>query len=155
MSDKDVALAGFSDRESAWAQESRDLGRQLLTIYAGTSEVTPNALDTAFRRWKADDVAQRPADNVVACGLGILFGDYVIAHRGGDWRMQTDAYGTDAVVVGPANVKLFPVASVSKRMAPDNGDIAFFKPIWASLPPAHLPDPTPPVPWWRRLLGRP
>lgn len=134
------SIAPPGPRDLAWLDKARGLGRELLAFYANTTEPTPANLDAAFRAWKADHSADRAPDHIVAGGLGVLFGDYVVAQRGSRWMLVSDSQRKDLAVVSPAGLEIYPVAAVWKRIDPQNEDISFFGPIWQLLGEAqHSP----------------
>lgn len=127
------SMAPPGPRDLAWLDKARGVGRELLAFYAKTTEPTPANLDAAFRAWKADRSADRAPDHIVAGGLGVLFGDYVVAQRGSRWMLVSDSQRKDLAVVSPAGLEIYPVAAVWKRIDPDSEDISFFEPIWKLL----------------------
>ena len=116
--------------EVEWLAKADDVGRKVLSYYAKTTEVTPKTLDAAFRNWKADTSSKRAPDRVIAEGLGVLFGNYVLKRKVASWVIVTDGFGTDFAIRSPAGKELYPISSVWKRIDPKDDDLNFFEPIW-------------------------
>lgn len=115
-----------------WMAKAERVGQQLLERYAHTKEVSPSNLDVAFRNWKADS-AKRSSDHLVAEGLGVLFGNYVVKHKAASWVVVTDDRGTALAVRSRDGGQIYPIESVWKRIDPQNDDMNFFEPIWSAV----------------------
>jgi hypothetical protein len=126
--------------EIAWLANANDVGLKVLAFYANTSEVTPKNLDAAFANWKNDRSSRRAPDQVIAEGLGTVFGNFVVKHKQADWAVVTDSFGTDLAVRSPTGKELYPISSVWKRTDPKDGDINFFEPIWTLIAEKELVD---------------
>lgn len=120
-------------RDKQWISKTEKLGLEVLGFYAGTSDVTPNSLDVAFRKWKSDKTRDRAPDNVVATGLGVLFGNYIVKRKDCRWVVVTDKFGTELALRAPNGSEVYPINAVWKRIDPENEDVNFFEPIWTSV----------------------
>jgi hypothetical protein len=114
-------------------KKAERVGQQLLERYGRTRQVSPKSLDVAFRNWKADGSVLRAPDQLVAEGLGVLFGNFVVKRKVASWVVVTDERGTALAVRGPDGGQIYPIDSVWKRIDPQNDDINFFEPIWTTV----------------------
>ncbi|MDX1489256.1 MAG: DUF3806 domain-containing protein [Acidiferrobacterales bacterium] len=119
--------------DKQWIEKTERLGLEILDFYAGTSDATPETLDAAFRKWKSDETQDRAPDDVVATGLGVLFGNYIVERKDCRWVVVTDKFGTELAVRAPDGSEVYPINAVWKRIDPANEDINFFEPIWTSV----------------------
>ncbi|WP_431274675.1 DUF3806 domain-containing protein [Variovorax ureilyticus] len=126
--------------EVAWLANASDVGLRVLAFYANTSEVTPRNLDAAFTSWKSDRSSRRAPDQVVAEGLGTVFGNLVVKHKQADWAVVTDSFGTELAVRSSTGKELYPISSVWKRIDPKDGDINLFEPMWTLIADKELVD---------------
>jgi|GEM_PF-6608519 len=53
-----------------------------------------------------------PATSAEAEGLGVLFGDVLVATHGMRWGVLTDAYGTALIVAHESTATAFPIETV-------------------------------------------
>ena len=125
--------------EIAWLANANDVGLKVLAFY-NTSEVTPKNLDAAFASWKIDRSSQRAPDQVIAEGLGTVFGSVVVKHKQADWAVVTDSFGKNLAVRSPTGKEPYPISSAWKRIGPKDGDINFFEPIWTLIAEKELVD---------------
>lgn len=108
-------------------------GYEVLSWYNKSREVSPESLDSAFKKWKLDKSADRAPDKLVASGLGSLFGKYINERKKCRWVVVTDSFGTELALISNRGMEIYPINSVWKRIDPENKDINFFEPIWTTI----------------------
>jgi len=120
----------INETDKQWLSKSESIGYEVLSWYANTNEVTPDNLDKTFQAWKVDSSENRAPDAVVATGLGVLFGNYIIKNKNAKWMVVNDNYGTEIAVISANGYETYPVNAVWKRIEPDNEELKFFEPIY-------------------------
>ncbi len=116
--------------EHAWLRQQRESLAQQLKAAAikprpGTRPLDP--CDDLIRAWHAAPVPQRPDANALVLAVGVALGDALAKELGLEWKIITDAFGTDmglwhVPASGKAgNIILSPTHSVAKQFA-DNPD---------------------------------
>jgi len=116
-----------------WIESSIKNGYQVINWYIKSNEVTPANLDKAFNVWKADTSDNRAPEGLVASGLGILFGQYVIEHKKASWVIVVDEqHGENLALVSDHGAEVYPIGEVWLRIDPKNEDKSFFEPIWTT-----------------------
>lgn len=138
--DAERSVRELNGEEQQWLEQSVHVGLEVLAYYADTEDVSPTSLDVAFRNWKSDATESRAPDTVVASGLGVLFGNYIVARKDSSWVVVSDSFGTDLAIRSPEGQEMYPITSVWKRIDPDSGDINFFEPIWTLVAGRELND---------------
>ncbi len=130
MNTPDRVVKELGAPDKAWLEKSRVMGRELLSYYANESVVNPQNLDKAFQKWKQDHTENRAPDEIVANGLGTLFGDYIVEHKICRWAIVTDKLGTELAIISSTGSEVYPINTIWKRIDPSDSDISFFEPIW-------------------------
>jgi hypothetical protein len=120
----------INETDKQWLSKSESIGYEVLSRYANTNEVTPDNLDKAFQAWKMDTSEDRVPDSVIASGLGVLFGNYIIKNKNAKWMVVNDSYGTEIAVISANGYETYPVNAVWKRIEPNNEELKFFEPIY-------------------------
>jgi hypothetical protein len=120
----------INETDKQWLIMSESIGYEVLSKYANTNEVTPDNLDKAFQAWKMDTSEDRVPDSVIASGLGVLFGNYIIKNKNAKWMVVNDSYGTEIAVISANGYETYPVNAVWKRIEPNNEELKFFEPIY-------------------------
>src|SRR5690554_2653291 len=128
MTLKDIAAESID-----WFESTRSNGKRVLVIYAKTEVITPNSLDDAFNAWKLTEGTGKVSDMVIAYGLGVLSGDFIISEAGGAWKETTDGLGSGLAIQLKNGVVAYPIDSVLKRIPPNEYELSFFEPIWRSM----------------------
>tara|TARA_R110000764_G_scaffold61741_2_gene131531 strand:- start:23821 stop:24282 length:462 start_codon:yes stop_codon:yes gene_type:complete len=137
--EREKVIRELVQQDIEWLSQSEKYGYDVLDWYIKSKEVTPENLDKAFNIWKIDKTEDRAPDNIVAQGLGVLFGNYVIKHKQARWVIVTDSFGTDIALLSPNEAEAYPVSSVWKRIDPENEDINFFEPLYSIVINEHFP----------------
>lgn len=128
-----MTLIDISSDKTEWFETTRKNGKRVLVIYAKTEVVTPNSLDDAFNAWKQTEETSKAPDIVIAYGLGVLFGDYIISEIGGSWKETTDGLGSGLAIELKNGMVAYPIDSILKRIPPNEYELTFFEPIWHSI----------------------
>ncbi|TGK96257.1 DUF3806 domain-containing protein [Leptospira brenneri] len=123
----------LNPKDSEWLERSNKIGYDILDWYNKNKELNPGTLDSAFQKWKSDKTDNKAPENLVAVGLGSLFGKYIKDHKRCRWVVVTDSFGTDFALLNETGSELYPINSVWKRIDSSNQDISFFEPIWTSV----------------------
>jgi|SRR5690606_38981797 len=137
--EQEKIIRELASKDIEWLSQSEKYGYDVLDWYIKSKEVTPENLDKAFNNWKLDKSDDRAPDNIIAHGLGVLFGNYVIEHRQARWVIVTDNFGTDLALLSPNGAEAYPISSVWKRIDPENEDINFFEPLYSIVINEHFP----------------
>lgn len=128
-----MTLKDISTEKAYWFETTRKNGKKALVIYAKTEIVTPDSLDDAFNTWKVADESKRATELIIAYGLGVLFGDFIISKIGGSWKETTDGLGSGLAIELKNGMVAYPIDSILKRIPPNEHEISFFEPIWHSI----------------------
>ncbi len=108
--------------ELAWLQSQRDA----IPVLAAAVAATPvradsvEAADNLIRAWHALPETCRPDANQIVNAAGVALGDALAADLRLEWKIITDAYGTELGLWwtnGRASVILAPTHSVAKQFA--------------------------------------
>jgi len=121
-------------KTEAWINASYEKGLEVIRYYinANLEDLTPEILDKAFIKWKADTTDDKAPDDWIVDGLGTLFGKYIIENLDGKWAIEDDNE-RHLIVIISAETKTYPIHSVSKRANPLSDEINFFSSIWSVL----------------------
>lgn len=133
MENQERKIRELNPKDIEWLDRSNKIGYDVLDWYNKNKELNPRTLDTAFKKWKSDKTDNKAPENIVAVGLGSLFGKYIKDHKKCRWVVVTDSFGTDFSLINETGSEVYPINSVWKRMDPNNKDINFFEPIWTSV----------------------
>lgn len=108
-----------------------DIAKKVGLLYGEEAYLTPEQLDLAWVR--VDPAPDNPVEELFAAYLfGFPLGEYLVQRCGMSWCSFTDAEGTSlAVHHERAEVTAFPIASVQKRLMPN--DPPFFKAVVATV----------------------
>ena len=125
----------INQEDRHWIEESMGKGVAICEKYLNCqlNEISLEQLDYVFQKWKTDQDVNKPDDEAVASGLGALFGEYVVSQKIGKWIVVTDSYGTDLSVEAFNGTQIYPINAVWKRIDPENLDLSFFEPIYATI----------------------
>ncbi|WP_165782212.1 DUF3806 domain-containing protein [Leptospira brenneri] len=133
MNHSERKVRELNAKDSEWLERSNTIGYDILDWYNKNKELNPRTLDAAFQKWKLDKTDNKAPENLIAVGLGSLFGKYIKDHKKCRWAVITDSFGTDFALVSETGSEVYPINSVWKRIDPSNQDINFFEPIWTSV----------------------
>lgn len=136
---EEKVIRELESKDIEWLSRAEKYGYDVLDWYIKSNEVTPESLDKAFNVWKLDLSDNRAPDKIIANGLGILFGNYVIKHKHARWVIITDNFGTDIALLSSNGAEAYPINSVWKRIDPENEDINFFEPLYNFVINEHFP----------------
>jgi hypothetical protein len=126
-------LVNISPEKEDWFSTPRSNGMKLLINYASTDMVTPENLDIAFNNWSESVSDKKPAEVVIGYGLGVLFGDYMIAQAGGKWMAAAADQDFELAILFDNGAVAYPIDSVWKRMPKNADEVSFFEPIWNAI----------------------
>jgi len=128
------SAANLTRAEVAWLQRQRDAIPTLAAAVAATpAPADPvEAADTLIRAWHALPESCRPDANEIVNVAAVALGDALAAKLGLEWKIITDAFGTDLGLWwtnGRGNIVLAPTHSVAKKFAgnPDGFVAALLK----------------------------
>jgi hypothetical protein len=119
----------LSKAEHAWLQEQRDALASLARAAAIPPSDPLRTTDALIRWWHQQPDSARPDPNGIVNAAGVVLGDALATACNLEWKIITDAYGTDLGLWRAAgNIVLSPTHSVAKRFAdcPDGFVAALF-----------------------------
>jgi Domain of unknown function (DUF3806) len=127
-----------NEAELDWIGAHLATARWLLTETTGSDAVSPTLeqLDIALEGWLAGWLGQPESDrddpNQYINAFGIAFGQRLVDGLGFEWKVVTDADGTEmAVVRQPGEMIVFPANLVAKRVVA--GETGFMAPLYANV----------------------
>lgn len=109
----------LNDDDWKLISDKRRAGIEMLAKYAGTSVVTIQNLDTAIINRRKDTSPNKPSDEDVTWGLGVLYGDFVISKKDCRWVSVTDGGDSGFAV----------------RASTNDRDVNLFATIWQGIKP--------------------
>jgi hypothetical protein len=119
---KGPVASDLTRAEIDWIQQQRDaLGELAAAVGLGSPDSDAARLeccDRVIRWWHEQPAGARPDPNMIVGSCGVALGDAIGPALGLEWKIVTDAFGTDLALWGAANqVVLSPTHSVAKRFA--------------------------------------
>ncbi|EMJ90293.1 DUF3806 domain-containing protein [Leptospira meyeri] len=133
MDKKNRKIHEIDSKDIEWLNRSNTIGYDILDWYNKSKEVSPRSLDSAFKKWKLDKTENKAPENLVAIGLGSLFGKYIKDNKKCRWVVVIDSFGKDFSLINENGSEVYPINSVWKRIDPSNKDMSFFEPIWINI----------------------
>jgi hypothetical protein len=117
-------VSDLTEREREKLRRTGELGERICRRYFAN---VPDAIDSAtlqeaLHAWQRDPSPQKPTANQVATGMGVLFGLALRRRFALQWRVVSDAFGTDLCLYCAvpdkehAEIIISPLQIVAKRM---------------------------------------
>ena len=129
----------LSPRELEWLQTQRSaLDTLAQAAHVATDTGPLRTADAVIQHWHSLPQPQRSDPNTVVNAAGVALGDALAKKHGLQWKIITDAFGTDMGVWcggdNEQNVVLSPTHSIAKRFAdsPDGCVVQLFDSLSAS-----------------------
>ncbi|WP_111978191.1 DUF3806 domain-containing protein [Algibacillus agarilyticus] len=120
-------IRDLTDNEVKLKSDSTKWGSKIFELYAKDKEVTPSSLDFVYRTWAQDGSLDKPKDQKVIYGLGVMFGNFVVSKVDSKWKVIIDKHGAGFIVVLSGGATIFPIDMVLKRVQAGNKEFGFFK----------------------------
>lgn len=127
---KEKLITEITTSDQELMLKNLQFGLDIMGWYINTTKVTLENLDMAFKAWKQDYTENRAPDHIVANGLGILFGNYILQHKQIRWVNIFNDFETELALLSPEGNEVYPISSVWKRIDPENEEMSFFEPIY-------------------------
>jgi Domain of unknown function (DUF3806) len=133
----DQTIEALNDAELDWVDQNLQSASAFVRSYVGDdAAIDPESLDAAFERWLqawlGQPESERDDPNPYINVFGIAFGQRLVDDLGFEWKVVTDAYGTEMAVLGqPGDQLVFPPNLVAKRFVAR--ETRFMQPLYDEI----------------------